>query len=226
VLPPETLIASGRLYNYEIGPDAELRAEIGGKRKGMSLVPAFEIGVWNAWILMVWLLLPLAVLNLFIKIPETDNGESITVSSKTERNACIVFHAMAFLAIIYSIFLPLQLGTTWFYVGLTVYLLGLAMYVLVLVNFAATPLDREPVTKGLYRYSRHPMYITSFTVLIGVGIASASWLVLLLSVLYIAFTVIAVPAEERFLVQQYGHTYQEYMDRTPRRIRTPKSIKK
>jgi protein-S-isoprenylcysteine O-methyltransferase Ste14 len=192
----------------------------------MSLVPAFEIDVWNAWILMVWLLLPLALLSLFVKIPETEKGKSSTVSSKTERNACLVFHIMVFLAIIYSVFLPLKLGATWFYVGLTVYLLGLAVYVLVLVSFATNPLDREPVTKGLYRYSRHPMYITSFIALIGVGVASASWLVLLLSVLYIVFTVIAVPAEERFLVQQYGHAYREYMNRTPRWIGIPKSGEK
>jgi len=189
----------------------------------VSLIPAFEIDVWNAWIFMVWLLLPLAVLGLFVRIPETEKGESSTVSSKTERNACLVFHIIVFLAIIYSIFLPLKLGATWFYVGLTVYLLGLAMYVLVLVSFATTPLDQEPVTKGLYRYSRHPMYITSFIALIGVGMASASWLVLLLSVLYIVFTVIAVPAEERSLLHQYGDAYREYINKTPRWIGIPKS---
>jgi len=189
----------------------------------MSLIPAFEIGLWNAWILTLWLLLPLVGLCLVTKIPETEKGESSAVSSKTERNACLAFHVMVFLAMIYSIFLPLKLGAIWLYVGLPVYLLGLAMYVLVLVSFAATPLDREPATKGLYRYSRHPMYVTSFIVLIGVGIASASWLVLMLSVLYIVFTVIAVPAEERFLMQQYGDSYREYMNRTPRWIGIPKS---
>jgi len=189
----------------------------------VSLVPDFQIGVWNAWILTLWLLLPLVVLLLVIKIPETKEGESSTVSSKTEMNACLAYHVMVFLAIIYSVFLPLKLGAIWLYVGLPVYLLGLAMYMLVLVSFAATPLDRAPITKGLYRYSRHPMYVVSFIVLVGVGIASASWLVLLLSVLYMVFTVIAVPAEERFLVQHYGDAYREYMNRTPRWIGIPKS---
>ena len=191
----------------------------------MSLVPAFEIGVWNAWILTLWLLLPLVILCLVIKIPETKEGDYSTVSSKTEKNACLAFHVMVFLAIIYSVFLPLKLGETWLYLGLPVYLLGLAMYMLVLVSFATTPLDREPITKCLYRYSRHPMYVASFIVLIGVGITSASWLVLLLSVLYMVSTVIAVPAEERFLVQQYGNAYRAYMERTPRWIGIPKSGK-
>ena len=188
----------------------------------MSAIPAFEIGVWNAWILMVWLLLPLAVLSLLVKIPETEKGEPSNIFSKTERNACLVFHIMVLLAIIYSIFLPLKLGAIWFYIGLIVYLLGLAMYVIVLVSFATTPLDREPVTKGLYRYSRHPMYTTSFIVLIGIGIVSASWLILLFSVLYIVFAVIAAPAEERSLLYQYGDAYREYINRTPRWIGIPK----
>ena len=72
------------------------------------------------------------------------------------------------------------------------------------------------------RDSRHPMYVTTLIVLIGVGIASASWLVLLFTALYMAFTAIAVPAEERFLLQQYGEAYREYINRTSRWIGIPK----
>ncbi len=191
----------------------------------MLLIPEFELGLWNAWILTLWLLLPLIVLSLVIKSPETEEGESSTVFSKTERIAFLAYHIMAFLIIIYSVFLPLKLGATWLYAGLAIYLLGMIMYMIVLVSFATTPLDREPVVKGLYRYSRHPTYVVSFIVFIGVGIASASWLVLLLSALYMVLIVIAVPAEERFLVQQYGDAYRRYMDKTPRWIGIPKSRK-
>ena len=187
----------------------------------MSAIPAFEIGVWNAWILTIWIILLVVVLFLVTKIPEA-KVEYSSVSSKTERNACSAYHITVFLIIIYSIFLPLKLGTTWFYVGLTVYLLGMITYMIVMVNFATTPLEQEPISKGVYRYSRHPMYLSSLIVVIGVGIASASWLILLLSALYMVFTVIAVPAEERFLLQQYGDAYREYMNRTPRWIGIPK----
>jgi len=190
----------------------------------MSAIPAFEIGVWNAWILTIWIILPVVVLFLVTRSPETE-VEYSSVSSKTERNACSAYHIIVFLIIIYSVFLPLKLGMTWFYVGLIIYLLGMTTYMIVMVNFATTPLEQEPITKGSYRYSRHPMYLSSLIVLIGVGIASASWLVLLLSALYMVFTVIAVPAEERFLLQQYGDAYREYMNRTPRWIGIPKSGK-
>ena len=188
----------------------------------MTLIPAFEIGVWNAWVLTIWIILPIMVLFSITKTPES-KVEYSSVSSKTERNACSIYHIITFLIIIYSIFLPLNLGTSWFYAGLVIYLLGMIAYVIVMVNFATTPLQSEPITKGIYRYSRHPMYVTMLIALIGIGITSSSWLVLLLSVLYMAFTAIAVPAEERFLLEQYGNAYREYMDRTPRWIGIPKS---
>jgi len=90
------------------------------------------------------------------------------------------------------------------------------------VNFATNPLD-EPVTKGLYRYSRHPMYLTQFLMFIGVGIASASWVFLLLSVLRTIASFMLMTPEESFCLEKYGNTYREYMNKTPRWIGIPKS---
>jgi len=124
--------------------------------------------------------------------------------------------------VIYSIFLPLKLGTIWFYVGIPLTLIGLATVTIVMVNFATTPYDK-PSTKGLYRYSRHPMYITSAIFFLGVGIASASWLFLLLSILFsISHFMNAIP-EERFCLKQYGKAYEAYINITPRWIGIPKA---
>jgi protein-S-isoprenylcysteine O-methyltransferase Ste14 len=90
------------------------------------------------------------------------------------------------------------------------------------VNIATTPVDR-PVTRGLYRYSRHPMYVASFIAPIGAGIASASWLFLLLSVLCIITHFMNGIFEERLCLETYGSDYQEYLNRTPRWIGIPKS---
>ncbi|MGB2885676.1 MAG: methyltransferase, partial [Dehalococcoidia bacterium] len=87
-------------------------------------------------------------------------------------------------AVIYSIFLPLRLGTMWFYVGFPISMVGLIAYTAVIVSFATTQLDSEPLIKGIYRYSRHPMYITQLVMFIGVGIACASWVFLLFAIVY------------------------------------------
>ena len=141
---------------------------------------------------------------------------------KTEKRIFIFSKLVFFCAVIYSIFLPLELGTIWFYVSLPITLIGLATFTIVMVNFATTPYD-EPITKGLYHYSRHPMYISSSLFFLGVGIASASWLFLLLSILFsISHFMNAIP-EERFCLKQYGKAYEEYIKRTPKLIGIPKS---
>jgi protein-S-isoprenylcysteine O-methyltransferase Ste14 len=127
------------------------------------------------------------------------------------------------LAFVYSIFLPLRLGTIWFYVGLPIALVGVVTFVMVIVSFVTTPIDEKPITTGLYRYSRHPMYITQLVMFIGVGIAAASWLFLLLTIVYTGLGFIYAGSEERMCLEKYGDAYREYMERTPRWIGLPKS---
>jgi protein-S-isoprenylcysteine O-methyltransferase Ste14 len=186
----------------------------------MSAIPVFEIGVWNAWIFMPYLFLIMLAAGKLKKGEEPKN--ELDNLGKTEKNIFIFSKVVFYCPVIYSIFLPLELGTIWFYVGIPITLIGLATVTIVMVNFATTPYD-ETVTKGLYRYSRHPMYITSTLFFLGVGIASASWLFLLLSILFsISHFMNAIP-EERFCLKQYGKAYEEYMNRTPRWIGIPKA---
>ena len=188
----------------------------------MSLAPAFEIGVWNAWILMVYTLVHTFLLSLIFRNAMKKRRASGNIPyTKVEKSSNILRQAILILTFIYSIFLPLQLGTSWFYAGLAVYLVGLITYTIVMVNWASSPPD-EPVTRGIYRYSRHPQYLTQFLMFIGVGIASASWILLLLEIVTMILINIAVIPEEDFCLEKYGDTYREYMNRTPRWIGIPK----
>ena len=67
------------------------------------------------------------------------------------------------------------------------------------------------------------MHLSQFPIFAGVGIATASWVFLLLSVLYVIVLLLWVDAEERHCLKFYGAAYREYMDRTPRWIGIPKS---
>lgn len=192
----------------------------------MSLIPAFEIGVWNAWILLLFLPLHPLIMMLIDKLVGTGDifkkMESPALS-KTERIINIFCSYVLFFGLfIYSIFLPLQLGTAWFYVGLALCVLGVVTWIIAIVNIADIPLG-EPWNKGLYRYSRHPMYLGLFSTLIGAGIASASWIFLLFSIVLIILCALLVSAEERFCLDKFGTPYREYINRTPRWIGLPKS---
>ena len=187
----------------------------------MSLVPAFEIGVWNAWIFVVPFLLVTYGLSYLI----VDRKASLfTWPPYTESEKMLVPIQMLLMLVpcIYGIFLPLKLGSAWLYTGLVIYLLGLAFIIMSVVTFSATPPDK-PNTTGIYRVSRNPMYFGWFLAYFGIGIASASWLFLLLSVALITvMTILAFP-EERFCCEKYGDVYREYMNITPRWIGIPKS---
>ena len=99
------------------------------------------------------------------------------------------------------------------------------MYIIISLNIANTPVN-EPVTKGLYRYSRHPMYVFGFLAPLGAGIASASWLFILLSILLIITHFLNGIPEERMCMDAYGETYRKYMSKTPRWIGLPNPVKK
>ena len=179
----------------------------------MSLVPAFELGIWNAWIFTLYLLSH----SLLIRLIDKDIwGKMQSVTDKTQKRIIHLSKAIRLFLLSYSVFLPLRIGTMWFYVGFPFCVLGSIMWSVTWVNFASTSLD-EPVTKGLYHYSRHPMFLTAFIVAVGVSITSASWLYLLLSIIgvFLRFYAYVLP-EERFCLDKYGDTYQEYMNRTPR----------
>jgi protein-S-isoprenylcysteine O-methyltransferase Ste14 len=190
------------------------------------LTPAFEVGVWNAWILLLFLPLHPLIMMLIDKLVGTGDmfkKMETPALSKTESIINIFGSYVLFFGLfIYSIFLPLQLETAWFYVGLALCVLGMVTWTIAIVNIANIPLG-EPWNKGLYRYSRHPMYLGLFLTLMGAGIASVSWVFLLLSILYIILCAILVTAEERFCLDKFGTTYREYMNRTPRWIGIPKS---
>ena len=191
----------------------------------MSAVPIFEIGVWNAWIFTVaffTLLLPLHLAPIISQGTVERSPSTSVPLSKNEKIMDILVIVIMVLLAIYSIFLPLQLGTAWFYVGLGVFALAFTTGVIIAVNWLTTP-PNEPVTRGIYRYSRHPIYLIQALMFIGVGIISASWVFLLFSVVRTISTFIVAIPEERYCLEKYGNIYQEYMNRTPRWIGIPKS---
>ena len=191
----------------------------------MTLIPAFEIGVWNAWIFMVpFLLVNLLLFLLMIKKGAPGGPARVPCKSKITLLVATSSKIIYLPAIIYSVFLPLKLGTIWFYIGFPITLVGLLGSIVVMVNWAVTPAG-EPVTRGLYRYSRHPIYVTGVFMLLGVSIISASWVFLLFTTIFgIGVTrPYLIKIEEAQCLGHYKAAYREYMNKTPRWIGIPKS---
>jgi len=190
----------------------------------MLLIPAFQIGVWNAWIFMIWPWVDMLAVRL-VGVDVYRRASGLPSEMKTSHRYRVVSYvsmAVDTMAVAYSIFLPLKLGTIWFYAGLSIFLLGLVVLAAATVNFATTPMD-VPITRGIYHYSRHPLYLASLLIYLSVGIASASWVFLLVFFIQSVSIRIAAVGEERYCLDKYGDAYREYIDKTPRWLGLPKS---
>jgi protein-S-isoprenylcysteine O-methyltransferase Ste14 len=190
----------------------------------MSLIPEFELGLWNAWILVI----PVLIIS-FSDMRATASRESgkagdFQLTRKENRLTYAVFLPMV-VSWVYAVFLPLQLGTVWLYSGLIICLFGIIFTIVAILSFATSPKEKV-ITKGLYRFTRNPTYIGIILMQIGLGIACSSWLYLLLTVALIILLNANLSAEERYCLYRYGDDYRKYKNRTPRWIGIPKSEKR
>ena len=188
----------------------------------MSFLPAFEIGIWNAWILMIWLLIQNYGIKFLNKeIYKKAGGSSEVESSPVQKITGYISVTLWLLTTVYSIFLPLKLGTIWFYIGLIVFSAGMIINIIATINFVSTPV-KELVVEGIYRYSRHPMYLAMLLIYLSVGIASASWIFMVVTGLWLVLIMLGIKDEEKYCLKKYGNTYREYMNKTPRWLGIPK----
>jgi protein-S-isoprenylcysteine O-methyltransferase Ste14 len=193
------------------------------KRGKVSFLPAFELGLWNAWILVI----PILIISFSdmgaTASRESGKGGDFQLTMKEKRIINVIFLPMV-VSWIYAVFLPLQLDTIWLCSGLIVCLFGMVFTSVAILNFATSPKDKV-ITKGLYRFTRNPTYIGMILMQIGLGIACASWLYLLLTAAMMLLLNANLPAEERYCLYRFGDDYGKYKNRTPRWIGLPKSEK-
>ena len=159
----------------------------------MSLVPAFELGLWNAWMFIVLhqgltsVLLQLYAIGRYGNRDVWKDVWTVWKQASTEpRNKRLEYmvYIVYFAVFGYSIFLPLKFNTIRFFFGLFIYILGVIVDFMAGVSWATNPLDK-PITTGIYSISRHPMDFGNVVVIIGTGIACASWILPLLGIVII-----------------------------------------
>jgi protein-S-isoprenylcysteine O-methyltransferase Ste14 len=187
----------------------------------MTFIPAFEIGVWNAWVFVIPMLIITFSDMRVTAARESGQSGDFKLTRKETRIIHAVFLPMI-VSFIYAIFLPLRLGTAWLYSGLVVYLLGIGFSIVGILNFATSPKDKV-ITKGLYSISRNPMYVGLILMQVGLGIICSSWVYLLLTLVLLILLNENLSAEERYCLYRYGDSYRRYKNKTPRWIGMPRA---
>jgi protein-S-isoprenylcysteine O-methyltransferase Ste14 len=74
----------------------------------------------------------------------------------------------------------------------------------------------EPFTGGIYRFSRHPMYLSMILVYTAVSLAAVSWLFLVITIMTFFLQRFQAIQEERYCQEKFGQAYRQYLARTPR----------
>ncbi|HUQ89734.1 MAG TPA: isoprenylcysteine carboxylmethyltransferase family protein [Vicinamibacterales bacterium] len=74
--------------------------------------------------------------------------------------------------------------------------------------------SKEVTMSGPYRYTRHPLYLGSSLIGIGVAVIANNWIVAAIVISYLALTLTAaMRSEEAHLREKFGDAYDAYAER-------------
>ena len=75
--------------------------------------------------------------------------------------------------------------------------------------------QHQLVTRGPYRWIRHPLYATGLGLFASIGLMAANWFILAFAVIaMVGIRFAIVPIEEQQLLAKFGERYRSYMNRS------------
>jgi protein-S-isoprenylcysteine O-methyltransferase Ste14 len=87
--------------------------------------------------------------------------------------------------------------------------------------------SREVTRSGPYRFTRHPLYVGSSIMGLGVAAGTASWAVFALVAIYMGSTIAAaIRTEEAFLRERFGDQYSAYAESRAPAMARPFSLER
>lgn len=81
---------------------------------------------------------------------------------------------------------------------------------------SATRSEHRLVTRGPYRWVRHPLYTIGSSLFLAFGMMADNWFIALLGILAFIAMAVRTPKEEANLIAKFGDEYRNYMKRTGR----------
>lgn len=182
----------------------------------MEFMPEFSISFWSGW----WFSLIYLIVNHGIPLLKKGALKRLFTPATPQRNFwAAVNYYISWVAwigsVIYPVFMAVKIGTVYFYAGIFMFLMGMAFNIIALLNYITTPFD-QPIVKGLYKFSRNPIYAAYNITWYGVGLALGSWLLIIIHTIEVITCHIITRQEEQFCLKKYGNDYQDYLRKVPR----------
>ncbi len=181
----------------------------------MGLNFNLNIGLWNAW-------LPLLIFNVFTYLYSyildkegfKRGGDSSWIEKKDK--PLVIFAYLIFLAtLLFSIWIPLKTDTVLFYIGLGLFVCTMILTAIFGGDYVTAPKDKI-ITQGVYKFSRNPIYLTTYLTSISTIFMTLSWILIISLIMSVMSMHFVILLEERSLEKQYGNDYLEYKNKVPR----------
>ena len=174
----------------------------------MDLIPEIKFGFYNAWLLFA--IYYVINFGLMLQIPKHNIGRFIKI--KKIKYTTLINYILYYGFFVISIFIPLKQGFLIFYIGIGLFIIAVFLYTASMFSFAVSEYDK-PITNRMYKYSRHPIYISFFMLLIGISLSAASFLLLITAAAHIISTYFIMKEEEKQCIEKYGKEYIEYKNK-------------
>lgn len=177
---------------------------------------SLSLGIFNGWIFFsIFLLVNLILIFIFPKHFSKRLFAIPYFNSKSEAVPSVLYAFLFNSTMIYSIFVPIQIGSLHSYIGISLFFLSIIFFIIALINYATTS-PNKPVTKGVYKISRHPQQIFAIMVWMGCGVATSSFVIILSCIMQSILLYPSMIAQERFCIEKYGIQYENYIKKTAR----------
>ncbi|PID63321.1 MAG: hypothetical protein CR986_00025 [Ignavibacteriae bacterium] len=174
-----------------------------------------SIGLWNAWLPFLFYMVFTMVSAFLLSKEGFKRGGDRSWLTKKETFITTITTLSFYGTLILGIWIPLLIGTNLFYIGLGMYVIGIILSVWVGISFLTAPMGRL-ITKGAYKFSRNPIYMVNILIAFSIVLMSASWILVLMLVIYLVFNHLAILAEERFCLETYGEDFELYKKKVRR----------
>lgn len=182
----------------------------------MSIFPDHSFGLFNLWVLMVLYVVPMLLTVILRKgVFESTSSRFASSRSSREFNLFIISKILMLIYFLYSIVVPIFLDTAIVIIGFAIYLIGFAFYSAAWITIARSK-KGAVFSNGPFRFSRHPVYLSSAILFIGAGFISQSWFYLGLSLLVGISHMFNAVVEEQICLETFGDEYRRYMLNTAR----------
>lgn len=181
----------------------------------MALRPEFSPVFWQGLLLLLPIFLIRFGLPALIDRRALPRLQYFPPLKGLERPAYFVYQITNLFLLVYPLFLTVKTGARAFMIGFLLFLTGLIGYAAATASFTRQH-SNGFIRRGIYRFSRNPMYVAYLLWLAGIAFLTGSLPYLIVIAVFQLSVHWIIISEERWCLGQYGQEYEDYLRRVPR----------